>query len=153
MTVKVIEDVGYASLNKCVIAPRKMRLVADTIRSKSVFYALTLLDCEQKKCAVYIKKLLLSAVTNYKTNCEKLKKTPLDKKDLFVTIITVDGDGMLKRLMPASQGRAFRKRRRSSNLFLLVSDSATPVVKAGKKIFERKNEKSKNSITNNILQK
>ena len=145
MNTKEIKDVGYASLNKCVIAPRKMRLVADSIRKQNVFYALNLLDCEQKKCAVYFKKLLLSAVANYKTNCEKIKKTPVDKKNLIISTITVDGDGMLKRLLPASQGRAFRKRRRSANVFLVVSENETQRKKQSRENFDTKH---KNNVTN-----
>lgn len=152
MNVKEVEDIGYASLHKCVIAPRKMRLVADSIRRKNVFWALALLDCEQKKCAVYLKKLLLSAVANYNVNYEKTKKTPVDKKDLIVSTITVDGDGMLKRLLPASQGRGFRKRRRSSNVFIAVSSNKMIEEKTIKKNTATKDTKSENSITNNISQ-
>lgn len=152
MNVKEVEDIGYASLHKCVIAPRKMRLVADSIRRKNVFYALTLLDCEQKKCAVYLKKLLLSAVTNYQTNCERFKKSPVDKKDLIISTITVDGDGMLKRLLPASQGRGFRKRRRSSNVFIVVADNKKITTQQLVGENNIKKTKNKNIITNNTSQ-
>lgn len=152
MNVKEVEDIGYASLHKCVIAPRKMRLVADSIRRKNVFYALTLLDCEQKKCAVYLKKLLLSAVTNYQTNCSRFKKSPVDKKDLIISTITVDGDGMLKRLLPASQGRGFRKRRRSSNVFIVVTDNKK-ITKQQLVVGDNmKKTKNQNIVTNNTSQ-
>ena len=96
-----------------------------------------------------MKKLLLSAVTNYQTNCERFKKSPVEKKDLVISTITVDGDGMLKRLLPASQGRGFRKRRRSSNVFIVVADNKkiTTHQLGGKSNIKK--TKNKNIVINN----
>ena len=96
---------GIAFLRKCVIAPRKMRMVADLIRGKNVVLALNILKCEQKKCSAYFKKLLLSAMANYQRKCEMKKIEYLNTKDLVISTLKVDGDGMLKRLLPAPQGR------------------------------------------------
>ena len=118
---KTMEGIsGIAFLRKCVIAPRKMRMVADLIRGKNVVLALNILKCEQKKCSVYFKKLLLSAMANYQRKCEMKKIEDLNTKDLVISTLKVDGDGMLKRLLPAPQGRAFRIRRRLSNVSIIV---------------------------------
>lgn len=118
---KTMEGIsGIAFLRKCVIAPRKMRMVADLIRGKNVVLALNILKCEQKKCSAYFKKLLLSAMANYQRKCEMKKIEYLNTKDLVISTLKVDGDGMLKRLLPAPQGRAFRIRRRLSNVSIIV---------------------------------
>ena len=118
---KTMEGIsGIAFLRKCVITPRKMRMVADLIRGKNVVLALNILKCEQKKCSVYFKKLLLSAMANYQRKCEMKKIEDLNTKDLVISTLKVDGDGMLKRLLPAPQGRAFRIRRRLSNVSIIV---------------------------------
>lgn len=118
---KTMEGIsGIAFLRKCVIAPRKMRMVADLIRGKNVVLALNILKCEQKKCSAYFKKLLLSAMANYQRKCEMKKIEELNTKDLVISTLKVDGDGMLKRLLPAPQGRAFRIRRRLSNVSIIV---------------------------------
>ena len=118
---KTMEGIsGIAFLRKCVIAPRKMRMVADLIRGKNVVLALNILKCEQKKCSAYFKKLLLSAMANYQRKCEMKKIEDLNTKDLVISTLKVDGDGMLKRLLPAPQGRAFRIRRRLSNVSIIV---------------------------------
>lgn len=118
---KTMEGIsGIAFLRKCVIAPRKMRMVADLIRGKNVVLALNILKCEQKKCSAYFKKLLLSAMANYQRKCEMKKIEDLNTKNLVISTLKVDGDGMLKRLLPAPQGRAFRIRRRLSNVSIIV---------------------------------
>ena len=118
---KTMEGISaIAFLRKCVIAPRKMRMVADLIRGKNVVLALNILKCEQKKCSAYFKKLLLSAMANYQRKCEMKKIEDLNTKDLVISTLKVDGDGMLKRLLPAPQGRAFRIRRRLSNVSIIV---------------------------------
>ena len=114
---KTMEGIsGIAFLRKCVIAPRKMRMVADLIRGKNVVLALNILKCEQKKCSAYFKKLLLSAMANYQRKCEMKKIENLNTKDLVISTLKVDGNGMLKR----PQGRAFRIRRRLSNVSIIV---------------------------------
>lgn len=118
---KTMEGIsGIAFLRKCVIAPRKMRMVADLIRGENVVLALNILKCEQKKCSAYFKKLLLSAMANYQRKCEMKKIENLNTKDLVISTLKVDGNGMLKRLLPAPQGRAFRIRRRLSNVSIIV---------------------------------
>ena len=144
---KTMEGIsGIAFLRKCVIAPRKMRMVADLIRGKNVVLALNILKCEQKKCSAYFKKLLLSAMANYQRKCEMKKIEDLNTKDLVISTLKVDGDGMLKRLLPAPQGRAFRIRRRLSNVSIIVGQRILRKNR-NKKIFEKlansANEKKK----------
>ena len=156
---KTMEGIsGIAFLRKCVIAPRKMRMVADLIRGKNVVLALNILKCEQKKCSAYFKKLLLSAMANYQRKCEMKKIEELNTKDLVISTLKVDGDGMLKRLLPAPQGRAFRIRRRLSNVSIIVGQRTlkkNETEKDFEKLANSANEKKEKGIKkiNNKIKK
>ena len=156
---KTMEGIsGIAFLRKCVIAPRKMRMVADLIRGKNVVLALNILKCEQKKCSAYFKKLLLSAMANYQRKCEMKKIEDLNTKDLVISTLKVDGDGMLKRLLPAPQSRAFRIRRRLSNVSIIVGQRTlkkNETEKDFEKLANSANEKKEKGIKkiNNKIKK
>jgi large subunit ribosomal protein L22 len=108
---------AVAKLNKSSISPRKMRLVADLIRGARADKAFAILKNEPKKCAIYLEKLLLSAVANWQV---KNKDLNLEQTDLYVKTIQVDSAGMLKRLRPAPQGRGHRIRKRFNHVTLVV---------------------------------
>jgi len=108
---------AVAKLRKSFIAPRKMRLMADLIRGVQVNKALAILKLEPKKCAIYIEKLLLSAVANWQV---KNPSIALETAHLYVKTIYVNGASMLKRIMPAPQGRAHRIRKRFNHITVVV---------------------------------
>ena len=108
---------AIVKLKKSSIAPRKMRLVADLIRGLSTSKALVLLKHEPKKCAIHLEKLLLAAIASWQNKNPKLELSPAD---LYIKTIQVDSAGMLKRIKPAPQGRAYRIRKRSSHVILVV---------------------------------
>ena len=113
---------AYAKLNKLSISPRKARLVVDLIRGKTVPQALYLLDFEPKKASLPVKKLLHSAVANWK---QKKENEQINGKDaLYVKQIYVTSAGMLKRIKPAPQGRAHRIRKRLSHITLFVDQKS-----------------------------
>ncbi len=91
-------------------SPRRTRLVAEVIKGKSVVQALAELDFIIKKSAAPIKKLILSAVANAKTNFKK------EETDLYIKNITVDKGNVVRRFKPVSHGRAFPIRHRLSNI-------------------------------------
>jgi large subunit ribosomal protein L22 len=119
---------GVAYLKDVPTSPRKMRLVADMIRGVDAFKALSILKFEAKHSAAKLEKLLTSAMANWKI---KNPDTDLDKANLFVKEIFVDGGKILKRLRPAPQGRAHRVRKRSNHVTLVVDKA--PVVTEEKK--------------------
>ncbi len=119
---------GVAYLKDVPTSPRKMRLVADLIRGVDAFKALSILKFEAKHSAAKLEKLLTSAMANWKI---KNPDTDLDKANLFVKEIFVDGGKILKRLRPAPQGRAHRVRKRSNHVTLVVDKA--PVVAEEKK--------------------
>ena len=111
------KQVAIASLRDCPTSPRKMRIVADTVRGVEVNKALALLRYSKKEASVKLEKLLRSAIANWeaKNPTERLEDTKLCVKE-----IKVDGGRMLKRIQPAPQGRAHRIRKRSNHVTIIV---------------------------------
>ncbi len=108
---------AVARLRNLPTSPRKMRLLADLIRGKDVEIAMNTLKFSTKHPSVPLEKLLVSAITNW-----KVKNEGVDIADakLFVKTIFVDGGRVLKRMRPAPQGRAYRVRKRSNHVTLIV---------------------------------
>lgn len=80
-------------------SPRKVRLVADLIRGKSVIAARTALRFLPKKSSPDMAKLLESAVANARTK-------GANAEDLFIKTITVDKGTAMRRFKPMARGRA-----------------------------------------------
>ncbi|MCU0442535.1 MAG: 50S ribosomal protein L22 [Bacteroidia bacterium] len=109
---------AVARLNNCPTSPRKMRLIVDLIRGKKVEEALHILRFNnQKESAPRVEKLLLSAIANWGQKNEGLRP---EESELFVKTVFVDSGAMLKRVLPAPQGRAHRIRKRSNHVTLIV---------------------------------
>jgi len=100
-------------------SPRKMRLVADLIRGKSVEDALNILHFSPKHASNVMAAALKSAVSNLSNKSETGK---IDEKSLVVKTIFVDGGPVVKRMLPAPQGRAYRVRKRSNHLTIIVAE-------------------------------
>ena len=111
------KNVAFAKLNNCPTSPRKMRLVADSVRGKKVDSALTILKFSQKEASNKLEKLLISAISNWQS---KNEDSDVEQANLFIKEIRVDSAGMLKRLRPAPQGRAHRIRKRSNHVTLIL---------------------------------
>ena len=115
---------AFAKLNNCPTSPRKMRLVADQVRGEQIDKALTILKFSSKEASRRLEKLLLSAISNWQT---KNESKDIEKADLVVKEIRVDGGKMLKRLRPAPQGRAHRIRKRSNHVTLVLESNTIEV--------------------------
>jgi large subunit ribosomal protein L22 len=111
------KEIAFAKLNDCPTSPRKMRIVADSIRGKKVEIALTMLKFSPKEASNKLEKLLLSAIANWQA---KNEESDVEEANLFIKEIRVDSAGMLKRLRPAPQGRAHRIRKRSNHVTLIL---------------------------------
>jgi large subunit ribosomal protein L22 len=106
---------AVAKLKNYPTSPRKMRLLADLIRGKKVDKVLGILEHNTKHPAVPLRKLVLSAISNWKAKNENG-----DVHDLVVKTVFVDGGRTLKRMRPAPQGRGYRVRKRSNHVTLIV---------------------------------
>jgi large subunit ribosomal protein L22 len=102
------------------MSPRKMRVVANLVRNKSVEEAVGLLDLLPKKAARIIAKAVKSAAAN----AEGESGGDVSVEDLRIHTIAVDGGAMNKRWMPRSMGRANRINHRTSHLTVVVTDQA-----------------------------
>jgi large subunit ribosomal protein L22 len=99
-------------------SPRKMRLVIDLIRGKSVPDALNILHFSTKHASKVAEKVLRSAVSNLQNKDEANR---VDADSLFVKEAFVDGGPGLKRMLPAPMGRAYRIVKRSNHVTIIVA--------------------------------
>ena len=99
-------------------SPRKMRLVIDLIRGRNVGEALSILHFQPKHAARDAEQVLRSAISNLQNKDEGGR---IDNATLFVKEAFVDGGQMAKRVLPAPMGRAFRIRKRSNHITIVVA--------------------------------
>jgi large subunit ribosomal protein L22 len=99
-------------------SPRKMRLVIDLIRGKSVPDALHMLHFSTKHASKVAEKVLRSAVANLQNKEEGGR---LEPENMVVKTAFVDGGMTMKRISPAPMGRAFRIRKRSNHVTIVVA--------------------------------
>ncbi len=105
-----------AKLKMIRIAPRKVRLVVDLIRSKKIGVAMSILENTNKSSSYDLKKLLKSAIANAVNN------NGLEADLLFINKIIVNEGPTLKRFHPRAHGRAYEILKRSSSVELTLSD-------------------------------
>lgn len=108
---------AVAKLRNYPTSPRKMRLLADVIRGLDVEKALAILEHHPQHSSTPLYKLLRSAVSNWEQKNDG--KSAADS-GLLVKTVFVDGGRVLKRMLPAPQGRAYRVRKRSNHVTLIV---------------------------------
>lgn len=99
-------------------SPRKMRLVIDLIRGKSAAEALALLRFTNKRASTVAEQTLRSAIANLQAKAENPYLNP---ESIVVERAYVDNGPMLKRIQPAPMGRAYRIRKRSHHLTIVVA--------------------------------
>ena len=93
--MKENNNIAIAKLNNCPTSPRKMRIVADLVRGKSVDQALDIFRFSQKEASRKLEKLLLSAISNWQA---KNKEANIEDANLYIHEIKVDSASMLKRI-------------------------------------------------------
>jgi len=118
-----------AILRNCPTSPRKMRLVTDLISGMDVNKALDVLKFSSQEASRRMEKLLLSAIANWQSKNEGVR---VEDSNLFVKLIHVDGGRSLKRLQTAPQGRAYRVRKRSNHVTLVLDSKINEVEKTSK---------------------
>ena len=107
---------GVSATAKYVrMAPRKVRLVVDQIRNKTVSQALELLQFAEVAAAVPVEKVLRSAVANAENN------NNLRANNLYIAEAYVDEGPTLKRIRPRAKGSASRINKRTSHITIVVA--------------------------------
>jgi len=94
----------------------KMGIVLDLIRGKNVKEAFAILQFTSKNAADVVTKVLKSAVANAENNLN------LDVNRLYVANAYACQGPTLKRFRPRAQGRAYRIRKRSSHVTIIVTE-------------------------------
>ena len=105
------------------VSPTKARRVIDLVRGKSVSEALDILRWAPQAASVPVAKVIASAAANAQNN------NGLDPATLVVATVYADGGPTAKRIRPRAQGRAFRIRRRTSHITVVVESRPTKDVR------------------------
>ena len=107
---------AHATAKTVRIAARKVRLVVDLIRGKSVAEALAILKFTPRGGSPVVEKVLLSAVANAENNFD------LDREDLVVSEAFVNEGPTLNRFRPRAKGSASPINKRTSHITITVTE-------------------------------
>ena len=107
---------AYALHKMAIIAPRKARMTLDLIRGKSVVEARGILKTTNTKASRLISKVLDSAVSNAVNNLS------LKEENLYVSECYINPGPILKRIKFGSRTKVDRRDKRTSHIFVKVSD-------------------------------
>lgn len=110
------KDEGKAILRYARISSRKVKIVLDLIKNKSLEEAYAIVKNTPKAASEVLYKLLKSAEANAVNN------NGLDKDVLYVAEANATQGPTLKRVMPRAQGRAYRIRKRTSHISLVLKE-------------------------------
>ena len=99
------------------ISSRKIKVVIDLIRGKSVNEALAILEFTPKAASEPVLKLLKSAIANAENNLD------ISRDTLFVAEVYANQGPTLKRFRPRAQGRASRIRKRTSHITVILDQA------------------------------
>ena len=111
---------AVAKLKNCPLSARKMRMVVDLIRGKSVEEAINILKYNKREASEWTTKVILSAVSNWENKGDMAYSA--DDYKLFISEIFSDEGTFLKRFRPAPHGRAHRIRKRTNHLTVVVEN-------------------------------
>lgn len=100
------------------ISSRKVKIVIDLIRGKSVREALAILEYTPKAATEPVMKLLKSAIANAENNLD------MNREDLYVAEVYANQGPTLMRFRPRAQGRASRIRKRTSHITIVLDQQA-----------------------------
>ena len=107
---------AYALHKMAIIAPRKARMTLDLIRGKSVVEARGIVKTSNTKASRLISKVLDSAVANAVNNLS------LKEENLYVSECYINPGPILKRIKFGSRTKVDRRDKRTSHIFVKVSD-------------------------------
>ena len=108
----------YNALAKNIkVSPRKVRLVADSVRDLTISKALTQLIVSRKRGAVSLKKVLDSAIANAVNN------NSAKKDDLKIKTINITEGIKYKRYHYAGRGRTRPYMKRTSHINVILEDN------------------------------
>ena len=107
-----------AYLRHARISPRKVQIVLDLIRNKSVKEAAAILKYTPKAACEPLAKLLDSAIANGVNDPAK----NMDRDRMYVAECFVSPGPTMKRIHPRAQGRAFQILKRTSHVTMVLRE-------------------------------
>lgn len=110
------KDEGRAILKYARISSRKVKIVLDLIKDKSLDEAYGIIRYTPKAASELLIKLIASAEANAVNN------NGLDRDKLYVAEAYANQGPTLKRISPRAQGRAYRIRKRTSHITLVLKE-------------------------------
>ena len=119
-TVDDLDLAARAQARYVRVTPMKARRVVDLVRGMPAEQALAVLRFAPQAASEPVYKVLASAVANARFTAERDSRR-LDVEDLVVREAYVDEGPTLKRFRPRAQGRAFRVRKRTSHITMVVA--------------------------------
>ncbi|MDP3901803.1 MAG: 50S ribosomal protein L22 [bacterium] len=132
-----------AKINFLHIAPRKMRLIASTLKGLSVTEAEAQLLLRPQRAARALINLLRSAVANAANNAK------LNRDKLVVVNIKVDQGPMIKRFLPRAMGRATPIQKKMSHVTIVLAESEK--IKASRFVISPPTKKEKKAKTKKVV--
>jgi len=102
------------------VTPMKARRVVDLIRGKQATEAIAVLQFAPQSASDPVRKVLESAIANARVKADKASEA-FDERTLVVSAAYVDEGPTMKRFRPRAQGRAFRIRKRTSHISVVVT--------------------------------
>ena len=137
---RVLSDSQAKAIGRGIrTSPRKLNLVAQTIRGKKAGAALNELTFSPKRVAKVVKKVLQSAIANAENNHD------LDVDDLVVSEASVGKNLVMKRFMARARGRGAGIMKPFSQITIVVEEKreekVEPAPKAKSKAAAKKSAK------------
>ncbi|MCE7936633.1 50S ribosomal protein L22 [Candidatus Saccharibacteria bacterium CPR2] len=120
-----------------LLSPRKVGVVADLVRGRSVKDALVILEHTPRRAAIPVSKAIASAKANAQNNLK------LSEDSLVLSEITVSHGARMKRYRPAAHGRALPYKKRSSHIKVVLE--GTEIVKKKSAVKSTKTSSVKDS--------
>ena len=103
------------------ISARKVRPLAGLVRGKFADQALDILRYQPQRGARMLEKVIKSALGNAQ-DPDQTRERAVDVKRLVVAEAQVDGGPMFKRIRPRARGMAYRIRKRTSHIYVVLED-------------------------------
>ena len=125
-TRHLADDSALAQVRYLRMTPMKCRRVIDLVRGMDVQPALDQLRFQPQAASEPIAKVIASAAANAEHNRQ------LDPSTLYISQAYVDEGPTLKRFRPRAQGRAYRIRKRTSHITVVVSVRPSPTPGQGR---------------------
>lgn len=114
-TVETVAE-AKATLRNARISSRKVKVVADLVRGKNVDEALAIIKYTPKASSEILEKLLKSAIANAENNHY------MTRASLYIAEIYANQGPTLKRIRPAAKGSAFKIRKRTSHITIVLRE-------------------------------